>query len=184
MKLWKKGHCPNEVAEANGTAAQNKQSGVRCSYWIDKQRTPCGGSHSWEDHKAALLKFGPPKGKGNPSDKGGKGKGKGKGKEQAHSLTEDPKEGQPAEDQFLEYLQASNWWMGESFSALTDARHSGQHASTCNSNTLESECCKRLAATSCGSGCCEKKGTVDAEGVSWAVPETTHWKLKQDSEEQ
>ena len=56
--------------------------------WIDKQRTPCGGTHSWEDHKAALIKFGPPKGKGYPADKGGKGKGKGKGgKDQDHSLT-------------------------------------------------------------------------------------------------
>ena len=82
-------------AEAIGTAAQNKQSGVRCTYWIDKHHTPCGGTHSWEDHKAALQKFAPPKGKGNSSDKG---KGKGKCKDQAHSLTECPKEDQTGED--------------------------------------------------------------------------------------
>ena len=128
------------MAEANGTAAQNKQNGVRCNYWIDKQRTPCGGTHSWEDHKAALIKFGPPKGKGYPADKGGKGKGKGKGgKDQNHALTEGPKEGQADEDQFLEYLHSSNWWDGEAFATLTDARHSGEHASFPNLNTLESE---------------------------------------------
>ena len=94
--LYGKGHCPNEVAEVNGTATQNKQSGVRCTYWIDKNRTPCGGSHAWEDHKAALLKFAPQsvKGKGKSAEKGGKCKGKGKGKDQAHSLTEGQNEGQ------------------------------------------------------------------------------------------
>ena len=30
-KLWGKGHCPNEVTETNGTAAQHKQNGVRCT---------------------------------------------------------------------------------------------------------------------------------------------------------
>ena len=105
----KKGHCPNEVAEANGTAAQNKQSGVRCTYWIDKHHIPCGGTHSWEDHKAALQKFAPPKGKGNPTDKGGKAKGKGKGKDQAHSLTEGQQEGQADENSFEEFLRAANW---------------------------------------------------------------------------
>ena len=89
--MRKKGQCPNEVAETNGTAAYNKQNGVRCTYWVDKHHTQCGGTHTWEDHKAALLKFAPPKGKGNSSEKGGKakGKGKGKGKDQAHALTED-----------------------------------------------------------------------------------------------
>ena len=28
----------------------------------------------------------------------------------------------------------------------------------------------------------ELRGTAEVEGVSWAVPETTHWKLKQDCE--
>ena len=109
-----------------------------------------------EFSKAAILKFAPPKGKGNPSDKGGKGKGKGKGKDQTHTLTEGPKEGQPAEDIFLESMQAANWWSGESYAALTDARNSGQQASTTNPNTLESECCKRLAATSHSPDCCTK----------------------------
>ena len=97
QKLWGKGQCPNDLAEANGMAAQNKQNGVRCTYWIDKHHTPCGGSHTWEDHKATLQKFGPPgKGKGSPGQKGGKakGKGKGKGEDEARSLTEGQQEGQ------------------------------------------------------------------------------------------
>ena len=53
-------------------------------------------------------------------------------------------------------MRQANWWSGESFAALTDARHSGQHASSSNLNTLESECCKRLAATSYSSDCCKE----------------------------
>ena len=145
LKIVEKEHCPNDVAEANGNAAQNKQSGVRCSYWIDKHRTPCGGTHTWEDHKAALAKFAPPKGKGGSTDKGGKSKGKGKHKDSSHALTEDQPEGQVNEDSLIGFLQEANWWSGESFSALTDAHRSGQHASTAE-DTLEQECCAGLVA--------------------------------------
>ena len=124
---------------------------------IDKHHTPCGGSHTWEDHKAALQKFGPPKGKGNSNEKGGKakGKGKGKGKDKAHSLTEGQQEGQVDEDTLLGFLEASNWWSGESISALTEARHSGEHASA-SINALEPECCSRRSAVSINPGqtCC------------------------------
>ena len=128
-KLWKKGPCPNEVAEANGTAAQNKQKGVHCTYWVDKQKTPCGGTHSWEDHRAALQKFVPPKGKGSPSGKGGKAKGKGKSKDKSHAFVEGQSDDQVAEDPVFEFLQASNWWSGESLEALTDVRRSGSTSS-------------------------------------------------------
>ena len=143
QKLWGKGHCPNDIAEANGTAAQNKANGVRCTYWIDKAHTPCGGTHTWEDHKAALLKFAPPKGKGSPDGKGGKAKGKGKGKskDKTHSLTEGQADGQVEEGPFLQFLETANWWSGESLSALTEARRSGWDASTANF-TLEPERCE------------------------------------------
>ena len=186
-KLYGKGHCPNDVAEANGTAAQNKQTGVRCTYWIDKARTPCGGTHSWEDHRAALLKFAPPKGKGKPSEKG---KGKGKGKDQSHSLTEPPKEGEAGESALTDFIQAAGWWQGESFAALTDARSSGDHASSSQEMSLEPECSKRLSATSqernetrrdhwsnCGSRCptngcrpCSEAGQLCDEGCVLKQP--------------
>ena len=147
-KLWGKGHCPNEFAEANGTAAHNKQAGVRCTYWIDKNKAPCGGTHSWEDHEAALIKFAPTsKGKGKTSEKG-KGEGKGKGDDQTHSLTEPSTEERPTEDAFLGFMEAANWFVGESFAALTDARSSGQHASSTDQTTLEPECCEKLLGTS------------------------------------
>ena len=75
--------CPNTVAEANGTAESNKKHKVRCTYWIDSNKNECGGSHSFEDHKAALAQF-RPKGKGGGKRKekdSGKGKqGRGKDK--------------------------------------------------------------------------------------------------------
>ena len=143
-----KGHCPNEVAEANGTAAHNKQTGVRCTYWIDKAHTPCGGTHSWEDHRAALQKFAPPKGKGKSSEKG---KGKGKGKDRSHEFTEPEKEGETDEQSLVEFVQAANCSC-ESFAALTNARSSGYQASFSQLETLEPECSERLSATSHGRG--------------------------------
>ena len=56
-QLRGKAQCPNTIAEQNGTAEANKRSGVKCTHWVDKNKTECGGSHSFEDHKAALAKF-------------------------------------------------------------------------------------------------------------------------------
>ena len=48
--------CPNTFAESNGTAEANKRNNTKCTHWVDKNKTECGGSHSFEDHKAALAK--------------------------------------------------------------------------------------------------------------------------------
>ena len=53
------------------------------------------------------------------------------------------------QNSFEEFMKSANWWSGESFAALTDARPSGQQASTSDNITLESECRPRLAAASC-----------------------------------
>jgi len=78
-RLRGRGCCPNEVAEAMGTSEANKRKGAKCTMWINDKKEPCGGSHTWEDHKAALEKHDlrpldarKPKG-------GGKGEGRGKG---------------------------------------------------------------------------------------------------------
>ena len=62
-QLRGKAQCPNTVAEQNGTSEANKKSGIKCTHWVDRNKTECGGSHSFEDHEAALAKF-RPKGKG------------------------------------------------------------------------------------------------------------------------
>ena len=49
----RKDQCPNKIAEANGTAEANKKNNVKCTHWVDSKKTECGGSHSFEDHKAA-----------------------------------------------------------------------------------------------------------------------------------
>ena len=66
--------------------------------WVDAKKTECGGSHSWEEHKIALQRWGPKKdgGKGGKGDSKGKkgkegkgGKEGGKGKDKLHEMTED-----------------------------------------------------------------------------------------------
>ena len=52
-QLRGKAYCPNTVAEENGTAEANLEAETRCTHWVDRNRTECGGSHSFEDHKAA-----------------------------------------------------------------------------------------------------------------------------------
>ena len=43
-QLRGRNQCPNTVAEANGTAEANKRTGARCTHWVDKDKTECGGS--------------------------------------------------------------------------------------------------------------------------------------------
>ena len=98
-----------------------------------------------------------------------KSKGKGKSKDKSNAFEEGQPDGQVAEDSLLGFLDAANWWSGESLEALTDARHSGE-ASIANS-TLEPECfCGRQSAASASSeefqsppSCAEGK-PAEAEG--------------------
>ena len=91
VQLRGRAQCPNTFAEENGTAEANRVNNTKCTHWVDKDKTECGGSHSFEDHKDALAKFRKPKGKGKGDDKGeedGKGK-KGKGKDKFSDFAED-----------------------------------------------------------------------------------------------
>ena len=49
-QLRGKAQCPNTIAEVNGTAEANKRTNIKCTHWVDKNKTECGGSHSFEDH--------------------------------------------------------------------------------------------------------------------------------------
>merc|ERR1712048_491922 len=95
--------CPNTIAEATGTAEANKRNNTTCTHWVDRNKTECGGSHSFEDHKAALAKFRKANQKGNGKGKGkegGKGK-KGKGKDKFHELAED--------ETYMDEAEFANW---------------------------------------------------------------------------
>ena len=70
VQLRGKARCPNTVAEERGTAEANKANNTKCTYWVDKDKTQCGGSHSFEDHKEALSKFRKPKGDEKGNEKG------------------------------------------------------------------------------------------------------------------
>ena len=82
--------------------------------------------HSWDDHRAALQKFAPPKSKGKSSEKG---KGEGTGKGRSHEFTEPEKEGETDEQALVEFVQAANCSC-KYFAALTDAPSSGKLASS------------------------------------------------------
>ena len=71
-QLRGKDKCPTTLAITNGTHDANKRNNTRCTHWVDKNKTECGGDHSFEDHKAALAKF-------RIKVKGKDGKGKRKG---------------------------------------------------------------------------------------------------------
>ena len=57
VQLRGKARCPNTVAEELGTAETNKANNMKCTFGVDKDKTQCGGSHSFEDHKEALARF-------------------------------------------------------------------------------------------------------------------------------
>ena len=77
--------CPNRISLEAGTLKETLATGKPCSYWVHRnpdgtKRECCGEGHTWEDHKAALVKA---YGKGK-----GKSKGKDKGKENADAACE------------------------------------------------------------------------------------------------
>ena len=123
-QLRGKAQCPNTIAEQNGTAEANKRSGVRCTHWVDKNKTECGGSHSFEDHKAALAKFrkerdkGKGKGKGKDKDSG-KGK-EGKGKDKMQGLTEEEPGMTEAEFECWLHGERSSEFTGEGYWILAE----------------------------------------------------------------
>ena len=106
--------CPNTVAEANGTAEANKRNNTKCTHWIDKHKTECGGSHSFEDHKVALTKFRDinKKGKGKGKGKEGRKGKKGKGKDKFHEFAED--------ETYMDKAEFATWLYGTQTEYWTD----------------------------------------------------------------
>ena len=123
-QLRGRAQCPNTIAEQNGTAEANKRSGVKCTHWVDKNKTECRGSHSLEDHEADLAKFRTKrdkgKGKGKSKGKGG-GKGKkGKGKDKIGELTEDNPGMTEAEFECWLHGDGSGEFTGEGYWCLVE----------------------------------------------------------------
>ena len=82
-----------------------------------------------------------------------------------------------SEEAFVNFMNTADWWVGESFAALTeDAGHSGQCAST-SKLTLESECSDRLSAT-LDCHCCHPG---EPETVSCAFARSDSVKRKPDA---
>ena len=76
--------CQNKVSLEAGTLKDTLSEGKKCTYWVQREpdgsKKKCGGEgHTWEDHRAAVVKA--QGGVGNTGEgKGGKGKeGQGQG---------------------------------------------------------------------------------------------------------
>ena len=84
--------CPNKVSLEAGTLKDTLSEGKKCTYWVQREpdgsKKECGGEgHTWEDHRAAVVKA--HGGVGNTGKgKGGKGKAKGKAKGTKEAIVE------------------------------------------------------------------------------------------------